>query len=227
MSWDFVGCLINVLLTLARCRVYLTFFQFASYLAIISQCTAGCNSTVACCPLSTSQCDSGSKFIMSPTTSQAESSFSLCSLGNICELDIPLSTPFIYHAMTGSLMQSKTTNLTCVQPPDPNKQTLSLNMCGNGVVEAGEDCDPGVGANSTCCNPTTCKFTTGSVCDPANSACCTAQCQFSPSTQVCRPAQDPICDIPESCTGTSATCPWDKTQPNGKSNFVRSLAVPL
>ncbi|KAF8486694.1 Metallo-peptidase family M12-domain-containing protein [Gautieria morchelliformis] len=173
----------------------------------IHDCVSGCNSTSPCCPLTTSTCDSGGSFIMSPTTSLAEAKFSSCTLGNIC-----------------SLMLNKSTNTTCVQTPDPNKQTLALQMCGNGIVETGEECDPGQGTNSTCCNPTTCKFTAGSVCDPAGSACCTQQCQFAPSTQVCRPALNPTCDIAETCNGTSATCPWDRTQPNGKSCGSNGLA---
>ncbi|KAF8577548.1 hypothetical protein K439DRAFT_1655063 [Ramaria rubella] len=169
-------------------------------------CTSGCNSTSPCCPLTTNQCDSNGQFIMSPTASQAEAHFSACTLGNIC-----------------SLMQS-TTNMTCIQPPDLQKQTFALQMCGNGIVEIGEDCDPGPDTNSTCCDSATCKFTAGSVCDVASSPCCTPQCQFAPSTQVCRPAQDPQCDIAESCNGTSAACPWDKTQPNGQSCGSNGLA---
>lgn len=117
--------------------------------------------------------------------------------------------------LIGSLMQSKLTNTTCLKPPDPNIRTISLQMCGNGIVEGDEECDPGLGANSTCCDQTTCKFTSGAVCDPSNGACCTPQCQFAPSSQVCRPALDPQCDLPEMCNGTSAQCPWDKVQPNG------------
>ena len=106
-------------------------------------------------------------------------------------------------------------NSTCLQPPDRSKQTISLQMCGNGIVEDGEDCDPGPGSNSTCCDASTCKFATGAVCDPASSPCCTGQCAFAPSTQVCRPAKDPNCDQAETCTGSSSACPADVTSPIG------------
>ncbi|KZT22093.1 hypothetical protein NEOLEDRAFT_1157893 [Neolentinus lepideus HHB14362 ss-1] len=166
-------------------------------------CTTGCNSTSSCCPSSANQCDAGGQFVMNPTTAASETTFSPCSLGNIC-----------------SLMQGNTgwkTNTSCLVAPNPSQKVISLQMCGNGIVEAGEDCDPGPGTNSTCCDSSTCKFTSGSVCDPANSQCCTDSCQFAPSTQVCRLAKDATCDTPEFCMGNNATCPPDVFAPNGKS----------
>ena len=80
---------------------------------------------------------------------------------------------------------------------------LSLQMCGNGIVETGEDCDPGVGIESPCCDAATCKFRTGAVCDPRSSLCCTDQCTFAPSSKVCRVSKDSRCDMEERCTGTS------------------------
>ena len=108
-------------------------------------------------------------------------------------------------------------NSTCLQPPDRSKQTISLQMCGNGIVEDGEDCDPGPGSNSTCCDASTCKFATGTVCDPASSSCCTDECQYAPSTQVCRASMDATCDTAEMCTGTSADCPANVFAANGIS----------
>lgn len=116
------------------------------------------------------------------------------------------------------------TDTSCVVDPDVSRQVISLQMCGNGIVEAGEDCDPGAGSNSTCCDPTTCKFTTNSVCDPASTSCCTTGCQFAPRTEVCRPAKNAACDTAEYCTGTSAACPADITAANGKSCGSGGLA---
>ena len=114
---------------------------------------------------------------------------------------------------------SGATNTTCLQDPDPSLQTITLNMCGNGIVESGEECDPGPNVNSTCCDYATCKFTAGAVCDYASSTCCTSSCQFAPSTLVCRPAVDATCDIPEYCTGNSSACPADKFTTNGVFPF--------
>jgi hypothetical protein len=117
----------------------------------------------------------------------------------------------------GSLMGGgNMLTVSCVVDPEPNQQVISLQMCGNGIVENGEDCDPGFNVTSNCCNSATCKFTPGAVCDPASSPCCTAQCSFAPSTQVCRPAKDSRCDSAEMCTGNSSTCPPDHFASNGE-----------
>jgi hypothetical protein len=55
-------------------------------------------------------------------------------------------------------------------------------VCGNGIVEPGEQCDGG--------------------------ACCTPACTFQPSSLVCRPSTGP-CDPAESCPGTGINCPAD------------------
>ncbi|EUC65568.1 reprolysin family zinc metalloprotease [Rhizoctonia solani AG-3 Rhs1AP] len=175
----------------------------------IHDCTTGCTGTSACCPRTRDSCDSGSQFIMSPVSSSGEMAFSPCSIGNICSV------------LAGSV------DSTCLQEADTATQTISLQMCGNGIVEAGEgnsDCDPGVGTNSTCCDSTTCKFRANAVCDPSSSSCCTDVCQFAQSTQVCRPSRDATCDRVEMCTGTSANCPTDRVIDNGTSCGSGSLA---
>ncbi|KAI0005423.1 Metallo-peptidase family M12-domain-containing protein [Russula compacta] len=176
----------------------------------IHDCADGCNNTSACCPLTTNTCDANDKFLMSPVASSGEMNFSQCSLGNICSL--------MLDSTSGKV------DTSCLMSPDPNRQTITLNMCGNGIVESGEECDPGKGSNSTCCDPNTCKFIGNAVCDPSSSPCCTAQCQFAPATQVCRAAQDPTCDTTEVCTGNSSACPADVFAPNGKSCGPNGLA---
>lgn len=55
---------------------------------------------------------------------------------------------------------------------------LFYSICGNGVVEPGEECDCKAPANcdNTCCNLQSCKFTENSVC--ATGSCCNlATCQ--------------------------------------------------
>ncbi|KAK8864698.1 hypothetical protein IAR55_001950 [Kwoniella newhampshirensis] len=165
----------------------------------IHDCTSGCSLSGSCCPLSQSTCDAGGRFIMNPTTSSAEQAFSGCTLGNIC-------TNIGNRALTTS----------CIQTPG-SRAVISLQQCGNGIVESGEDCDPGSNATSTCCDPATCRFRSGAVCDPSNSACCTSTCQYASSGTVCRPAVDPTCDIAETCSGNNATCPEDRTASDGTS----------
>lgn len=170
-------------------------------------CTQGEND---CCPMTTSSCDSNSQFIMSPVAEPSEMKFSPCSLGNICSL------------MLGN--KGGHTNTSCFADPGSSRQTISLKMCGNGIVEDGEDCDPGLGATSSCCDPSTCKFRNNAVCDPASSPCCSDQCSFAPSTQVCRPSKDSSCDTAEMCTGNSSSCPTDVFSSNGKSCGSNGLA---
>lgn len=92
-----------------------------------------------------------------------------------------------------------------------------------GILEPGEECDGG-STGSACCDPETCRFTQGSVCDPSNSACCTPSCQLRPAGTICRPSVDSRCDIAEACTGSSADCPADTYQDDGTSCGAGELA---
>lgn len=94
----------------------------------------------------------------------------------------------------------------------------SLQSCGNGIVEEGEDCDPG-SATDSCCDASTCKFASGAVCSTLNSLCCTSSCQIASSGTVCRAAVDASCDKEEVCSGSSKDCPDDEYEPNGKSKL--------
>uniref|UniRef100_A0A8C1HPB0 ADAM metallopeptidase domain 22 n=1 Tax=Cyprinus carpio carpio TaxID=630221 RepID=A0A8C1HPB0_CYPCA len=76
--------------------------------------------------------------------------------------------------------------------------------CGNGFVEAGEECDCGSPAEcakegENCCK--NCMLTQGAKC--SDGLCC-KNCQFM--GVLCRDAVND-CDIPEMCTGNSSQCP--------------------
>jgi Disintegrin len=47
-------------------------------------------------------------------------------------------------------------------------------------------------------------------------ACCDADCQFEPASTVCRAALD-SCDIDETCSGLSASCPADVYEPDASA----------
>ncbi|KAI9024900.1 Metallo-peptidase family M12-domain-containing protein [Phycomyces nitens] len=150
-------------------------------------------SSCSCCPLSDTQCNAGGTYIMNPTSNVSSNAFSPCSINTIC---------------------SGFPNLgTCLQEPN-SKTTQTLQMCGNGLVEDGEECDSG-GEDSDCCDAKTCKFKAGAICDDYNDLCCD-KCQFRPSSYSCRPSSSE-CDIAEYCTGNSSTCPTDLYSDNGLS----------
>lgn len=143
--------------------------------------------------------------------------------------------PLVFASQICSVMGSRTVDTSCLADPGSGDVTLiSLKQCGNGIVEPGEDCDPGANGSSTCCDPdssslrspissklsltlfallflSACKFRTGAVCDPSSSACCNAQCGFSAAGVVCRAATSGGCDVAETCPGTNSTCPPDQT----------------
>uniref|UniRef100_A0A2K5CWF8 ADAM metallopeptidase domain 33 n=1 Tax=Aotus nancymaae TaxID=37293 RepID=A0A2K5CWF8_AOTNA len=79
--------------------------------------------------------------------------------------------------------------------------------CGNGFVEAGEECDCGSGqeCRDLCCFAHNCSLRAGSQC--AHGDCC-VHCLLKPAGALCRQAMGD-CDLPEFCTGTSPDCPPD------------------
>ena len=60
-------------------------------------------------------------------------------------------------------------------------------VCGDGIVAASEECDPGVDVVGDCCS---------------------ANCKFEATGFTCR-ASGGVCDVAETCSGSSASCPSD------------------
>ncbi|KAL4788155.1 Metallo-peptidase family M12-domain-containing protein [Aspergillus varians] len=172
----------------------------------VHDCTSQtCGTSENCCPLSSTTCDAGGDYIMNPSTGQDITKFSKCTIGNICA------------AMGRNSVKSE-----CLSD-NRGIVTFTGAQCGNGIVESGEDCDCGgeedCGDNA-CCNPTTCKFKDNATCDDANDDCCVS-CKFAPSSHVCRPSTGE-CDIQETCTGNSSTCPSNSYKDDGDSCGNRS-----
>ena len=168
----------------------------------VHDCDTPCESPgeSQCCPLSSSQCEAEGRYIMNPSTSSVQTRFSACTIGNIC-----------------SGLGRTTVNSSCLVNPR-NISTINSGKCGNGIVEADEDCDCGgvdSCAQNSCCDPDTCRFRESAVCDDDSGVCCSG-CQFSSPQTVCRSQNGP-CDIEETCTGLSSSCPEDGYEPNGNS----------
>lgn len=161
----------------------------------VHDCTANmCPVNMAgpsCCPLSDTQCSADGRFIMNPSTNARVDAFSPCSIGEIC----------------GNL-KGRVDDECLVE--NQNVTTISGGQCGNGIVEAGEQCDCGGDAGcqgNPCCDGKTCMFKAGAVCDPTNEDCCTDGCQFAPNGTVCRQSTG-RCDVAE-------TCPADQHERDG------------
>lgn len=175
---------------------FLSSHESAHIFGAVHDCTADtCSSSEQCCPLSTSSCNADAQYLMNPVSTSSQSEFSPCTIGNIC-----------------SMFGSSSIETSCLVNSD-NVPTLTVGQCGNGIVEAGEDCDCGEDDCGECCNGSTCRFREGAVCDDAAGSCCT-NCQFLSADTVCR-ASTGACDLSETCTGDSSTCPSDRHVPDG------------
>ncbi|KAJ0180250.1 hypothetical protein K1T71_003654 [Dendrolimus kikuchii] len=97
----------------------------------------------------------------------------------------------------------------------PNELVIH-HQCGNGRLDEGEECDCGTIAecqnSNSCCDPFTCRLTKESQC--ASGECCD-KCQLKPRGVVCRDATNE-CDLEETCTGLSGSCPADAHRKNGE-----------
>ena len=76
-----------------------------------------------CCPVSASGCDAQAQYLMNPYSSPGVTSFSPCSIGNICS------------ALGRNSVQSN-----CLTD-NKGVTVITGNQCGNGIVEEGEDCE--------------------------------------------------------------------------------------
>lgn len=95
-------------------------------------------------------------------------------------------------------------------------------ICGNGVVELGEDCDCGweEDCRDSCCFPqrryppsgeTPCRLTPNSICSPSQGPCCTSKCQLKFGDK-CR--DDNGCRDSSYCDGKAPSCPPSVNKPN-------------
>ncbi|KAG9489425.1 hypothetical protein GDO78_005414 [Eleutherodactylus coqui] len=93
-------------------------------------------------------------------------------------------------------------------------------ICGNGLVEQGEECDCGYidQCKEECCyhanNPEDkkCKLKPNQRCSPSQGPCCTPGCVFKDSNQKCREESD--CAKMGTCNGVSAQCPQSEPREN-------------
>uniref|UniRef100_A0A8C5D1B1 Disintegrin and metalloproteinase domain-containing protein 10 n=1 Tax=Gadus morhua TaxID=8049 RepID=A0A8C5D1B1_GADMO len=93
-------------------------------------------------------------------------------------------------------------------------------ICGNGIVEEGEQCDCGYSdqCHDTCCydaNQDTsikCKLKPGSICSPSQGPCCRTECTYKVNSEMCRMESE--CAQEGKCNGLSPRCPASEPKKN-------------
>ena len=101
-------------------------------------------------------------------------------------------------------------------------QDVPKSLCGNGIVEADEECDCGWedDCKDQCCfpqrqrvavNEQPCKLRPNKVCSPSQGPCCNSDCRLKFSEK-CR--EDNGCRTTSFCDGWSPKCPPSQHKPN-------------
>ncbi|XP_060923609.1 disintegrin and metalloproteinase domain-containing protein 10 [Limanda limanda] len=93
-------------------------------------------------------------------------------------------------------------------------------ICGNGLVEDGEQCDCGYSdqCKDPCCynaneeDGKKCKLQPGKICSPSQGPCCTAGCSFKTTNDKCRLESE--CAREGTCNGATALCPSSEPKEN-------------
>ncbi|KAM4593630.1 disintegrin and metalloproteinase domain-containing protein 10 [Odontesthes bonariensis] len=93
-------------------------------------------------------------------------------------------------------------------------------ICGNGLVEDGEQCDCGYSdqCKDSCCYNANeeegkkCKLKPGKICSPSQGPCCTPECTFKGSDATCRLESE--CALHGQCNGITAMCPASQPKEN-------------
>ncbi|XP_034561874.1 disintegrin and metalloproteinase domain-containing protein 10 [Notolabrus celidotus] len=93
-------------------------------------------------------------------------------------------------------------------------------ICGNQIVEEGEECDVGHNDTDLCCFSAIqpvgvqCQLKPEKACSPTQGLCCSQSCEFESPDDVCDEKTD--CQEASFCTGLSALCP----EPSNKENLT-------
>ncbi|KAK0132059.1 Disintegrin and metalloproteinase domain-containing protein 10 [Merluccius polli] len=93
-------------------------------------------------------------------------------------------------------------------------------ICGNLILEEGEECDIGHNDTDLCCYSNKeavglqCQLKPGKACSPSQGLCCGQACMFKPAGEGCDEETD--CQRESVCSGQSPICP----EPSPKENFT-------
>jgi len=167
-----------------------------------------------------------------------------CDATSSCQYVGPYATPQLRrYRFAPTAAQMGTSGILCIGAVSGGTGlsysqhcvTLAVNnvpasVCGNAIVETGEDCDGGDCCTTTCTfatSATTCRAINGpcdvaETCSGSSSACPTDA--FASASTVCRLAVD-SCDVPETCDGVSTACPANQLS-NSSACFCARVADP-
>eukprot|EP00930_Biecheleria_cincta_P046300 TRINITY_DN3192_c0_g1_i6.p1 TRINITY_DN3192_c0_g1~~TRINITY_DN3192_c0_g1_i6.p1 ORF type:complete len:1041 (+),score=103.50 TRINITY_DN3192_c0_g1_i6:366-3125(+) len=134
------------------------------------------------------------------------------------QMPVPDGTPCWFNADPVGTRRGMCHLGMCKQP----HALAEVPHCGNGGIDFGEQCDCGSG-NDPCCECSTCQLKVTSQCSSLEPCCDPATCGFKPPGSVCR-AEATECDLPEVCSGTSGTCPFDIGKGWGESCTSHGVA---
>ena len=84
-------------------------------------------------------------------------------------------------------------------------------VCGNNLVEEGEDCDCGNRESCDCCDAATCTFAAEAECFDGD---CCSNCKLRKVGSQCRGTEND-CDLAEYCNGIDEYCPRNDFKQNG------------
>ncbi|XP_071759762.2 disintegrin and metalloproteinase domain-containing protein 10 [Centroberyx gerrardi] len=93
-------------------------------------------------------------------------------------------------------------------------------ICGNGLVEPGEQCDCGYSdqCKDQCCfdaneaDGKKCKLKPGKICSPSQGPCCTPECSYKGTNEKCRLESE--CAHEGTCNGATPLCPTSEPKAN-------------
>ncbi|KAL3069360.1 hypothetical protein niasHS_018085 [Heterodera schachtii] len=107
-------------------------------------------------------------------------------------------------------------------------------LCGNGILEEGEQCDGGAqigggmsapdsnggddnadGTGTDRCCTADCRLKRNAFCSPRHSECCTGQCTFMAKGHQCQAQNKEMCKDESRCSGLSDKCPQPKALRDG------------
>ncbi|XP_074834037.1 disintegrin and metalloproteinase domain-containing protein 10-like [Carettochelys insculpta] len=93
-------------------------------------------------------------------------------------------------------------------------------ICGNQIVDPGEECDVGNNESDLCCyaakepNGIQCRLKPGAQCSSSQGLCCSHDCVYKPQGKLCQKELD--CTFQSTCSGQTAEC----SAPLPKANYT-------